>query len=117
MQHVDIDPVLGQLVAVAPVQIDDAHARVDVAGREAEPAAGVFIVEVGPAEKAAVLALGDAGDMAVEHFIAQAGAERDLVLFLVAGNGVAGADGVRPVPEHIVVPGLGEQCRIAAVIA
>lgn len=88
-----------------------------VAGWEAEEATCVFIVEVGPAEKAAIIAFGDAGDMAVKHFVGKAFAERVLMLFLIAGNGVAGPDTGGPVPDHIIVPGFGQQIRRAAILA
>jgi len=104
VQHVDKDPVLCQLVAVAAVDIDDAHIGGLAGAGQAKIAACGGDSEVGPAEEAAVIAFCHTGDVAVEGAVGELAAERLLVLLDIALNGEDRADACGAVPCHVVMP-------------
>ena len=87
MEHVDKDPVVGQLIAIAPVDILHPHVRLDLAvGRPPHSPARWFKILVGPDKKATADALGHPAQMPVKHTTSELRAEWFLVLINVAIN-------------------------------
>ena len=105
VQVVDEDPVLRELVSRAAVEVDDAHLRLDLAGRgESHVPAFRLHPHGGIAEEPAVAALGELQDVAVVGQELQPVLERPAMLLDVALVGVGGADPGRSPPQHVVVP-------------
>src|SRR6056297_3566406 len=75
MQKVDEHPVLGQLVAIAAVDIDHPEFACFAGCRHPHEAAGGPGGEAWPAEKPAIGAFGEAADMGAFAAVGKAGAE------------------------------------------
>ena len=108
MQQVNENPILGQLVALAAVDVDHPHFAGFVRTGHPHEAACVPGGEVGPAEEASVMTFGNAGEVPGLGTVGKGRAERARVLFGIALDRVGRADPRRAPPDHVVVPSLGK---------
>jgi len=103
IQDVDEDPVFRKLVAVPPVDIDDAHLGPWPCGQAHVAACGCHR-QVRPAEKPTVVAFGKPCDVSVELAVCKLGSEGALVLVDITVDGVGRPNPVWSPPDHVVVP-------------
>ncbi len=108
IEQVDKNPVFGQLVTLAPVNVDDAEFAVLIVARHAQHAATVFRRKIGPAKEPAIMPFGQPCHVAGARPIVKRRAERAGMLFGIALNRIGRTGASGPPPDHIVVPRAGE---------
>ncbi len=75
------------------------------------------VAKIGPAKETGKVAFGEAALMTFELYVSQLRSKGQLVLFLIARNGVAGTDSCRAIPEHVLMPSFGQHFRRASLRA
>ena len=86
MQQINEYPVLSQLIAVTPINIDDPHLGRRIGGGEPQETVTLIHFQVWPAKPAAVISFGVFKHVAVELDVLQSGIEGSLVLLLFSGD-------------------------------